>query len=129
MSRRGSRPIIFICGSLSTTGDLIMESVNASVQADAISLFKDKYGFAPKTILGPFYQKRKQILENTINLKFTNDIRKAEYDGWIVNAVRLVEPDNHAYLIFSNRIDNKKMTLPKGTVVVPYSNLRIIQDA
>lgn len=129
MSRRGSRPIIFVCGGISDAGELIMESIPASVQTEAISLFKEKYGNNPKSVLGPFYKKRTQILENTTSLKFTNDIKKAEYNGWIVNAMRLAEPINHAYLIFISRLDDKKMIAPKGTVVVPYSNLRIIQDA
>jgi hypothetical protein len=128
MSRRGSRPIIFVCGGISASGDLIMETITASVQADAVSLFKDKYGSSPKNVLGPFYSKKTQILENTTNLKFTSEVKKAEYNGWYVNAMMLKDPVNHAFLIFNGRIDGKQMAAPKGTIVVPCSSLRIIQD-
>lgn len=126
MARRGSRPIIFVCGDVSVAGDLICESIIAPTQAEAISTFKNKYGQSPKTVLGPFYQKKKQILENTRSLKFTNEVKKAEYDGWIVNAMMLADPAYHAFLVFLSRIDGKKMNIPTGTIVVPCSNLRLI---
>ncbi len=126
MARRGSRPIIFVCSDISITGDLISESVIASSQNEAISIFKGKYGQSPKSILGPFYHKKKQILENTRALKFTNEVKKAEYEGWIVNAMMLADPPNHAFLVFLGRIDGKKINIPTGTIVVPCSNLRLI---
>lgn len=129
MSRRGSRPIVFVCGSLSTTGELIMETITAPVQKEAVSLFEKKHGAPPQNVLGPFYSKRTQVLQNTTNLKFTNEIKKAEYNGWLVNAMILKDPADHSFLIFTGRVDNKLITAPKGTIVVPNSSLRIIQDA
>ena len=42
----------------------------------------------------------------------------------IVNAMFLKEPESHAFLVFIKRIDDKKIPFPKGTIVVPISDLR-----
>lgn len=80
----------------------------------------------PKEILGPFYKKRAQVIENTRSLKFSNQTKKAVYNDWMVNAFLLKEPENQAYLVFIKRVDDKKLPIPKGTITVPISDLRFI---
>jgi len=77
-------------------------------------------------VLGPFFKKRAQVLENTRSLKFTNQNKKAIYNEWYVNAFMLKEPENQAYLVFIRRVDDKKLPPPKGTITVPISDLRFI---
>lgn len=76
--------------------------------------------------MGPFFKKRAQVLETTRELKFTNQTKKAIYDGWVVNAFVLKEPENQAYLVFIKREDGKAMPTPKGVITVPISDLRLI---
>lgn len=128
MARREARPIIFVCAVISHEGELVIDSIVASKQEEAISIFKEKYCIAPSSILGPFYRKKTQVINNTTSMKFTNTIKKAEYNGWLVNAIFLSDPENQAYLVFIKRIDNKKITPPQGTVIVPILNLRIIEN-
>lgn len=128
MARREARPIIFVCAALGINGDLIMDSIVALKQDEAMSIFKEKYQVLPLNVIGPFYKKRTQVLNNTTAIKFTNTIKKAEYNEWKVNAIFLSDPKDQAYLIFTGRIDNKKITPPQGTIIVPISNLRIIEN-
>lgn len=130
MSKRGPRAVVFVCIALDLDKNEIISKVIKSVsQEEASSLFLDQTGIKATIIHGPFRPKRTQVLENTRTLKFSNNPqKKAIFNEWEVNALFLKEPENHAYLIFIKRVDDKKQTPPKGTVVVPISDLRIINE-
>lgn len=125
MSRKGLRQTIFICAGI-IEEQLITMIVAATSQDEAAKIYQDKYIQQPKEILGPFYKKRTQVLENTRTLKFSNQTQKAIYNEWLVNAFLLKEPEKQAYLVFIHRQDGKKSNPPKGTVVVPISDLKFI---
>lgn len=126
MSKRGPRPVVFVCiGSLENT-EFVSKVIEAATQNDAAYLFLQQTNIKAKTIHGPFSPKRAQVIESTRTLKFTNQSKTAEYNGWEVTAFFLKEPEDYAYLIFIKRNDDKKLPLPKGTVVVPISDLRIL---
>ena len=127
MSKRGPRPVVFVCiGTDSEKGnDFTSKVIQAISQDEASSFFFEQTGIKAKTIHGPFRPKRMQVMENTRTLKFANEQKKAQYNDWEVNALFLKEPENHAYLIFLKRVDGKKQPAPKGTVVIPISDLRI----
>jgi hypothetical protein len=127
MNRKGPRPQVFVCASISVTGELITKVIPASSQAEAIELFTKQHAHAPKDVLGPFFKKRAQIIEKTRTLKFLpNQTKKAIYDDWLVNAFMLTEPVDQAYLVFIKRVDNKSLPKPQGTITVPVSDLRFI---
>jgi len=126
MSRRHSRPTYFVCSAIDFDGNLQSKTILANSVNEAIDLYKKEFYLSPQETFGPFYKKRTQVIENTRELKFTNIIKKASYNNWIVNAFFLSIPENHAYLVFVKREDNKKITIPKGTIVVPVSELRIL---
>lgn len=126
MSRKGPRQLVFVCVSLIGDGDLVTQIVPANTPGEASKSFNDKFGIAPKEVLGPFFKKRAQVIEATRELKFSNQTKKAVYDGWLVNAFLLKEPENQAYLIFIRRTDDKKLPKPKGTITVPVSELRFV---
>ena len=119
MSRKGPRQVVFVCASISPDGELITKIIPALTPAEATQLFTNKYSYSPKEVLGPFFKKRAQVLENTVSLKFSNQTKKAVYNDWLVNAFLLQEPANQAYLVFIKRIDDKKIPIPKGTITVP----------
>lgn len=125
-NRHRSRPIYFVCCASTLDGDLIAKTIQASAVNEAIEAFKKEFDVPPQQSFGPFYKKRTQILEKTRELKFTNECKKAEYNGWLVNAFTLKLPEDHAYLVFVKRLDGKKLPLPKGTITVPLSELRMI---
>jgi hypothetical protein len=125
MSRRHAREIVFVCSSVSDKGELISQIIPGKTPSEASSKFKDQNDVIAQTILGPFYKKKAQVLETTRSLQFaTGQFRKAEYNGWLVNAFELAGGANEAYIIFLNRVDDKKIPTPKGTVIVPLSDLR-----
>lgn len=122
--RRGARQTVFVCVVYSYAEDLITRIVAAETPKEASDLFLQETGYQAKEVLGPFYKKRTQIIENTRVLKFTGLQKKAIYQDWAVDAFMLQEPENQAYLVFIKRVDDKKIPPPKGTVVVPLSDLR-----
>ncbi len=124
MSKKGARQTFFVCASLTASGELITQTIPATSPDEASRLFSKEHTITPQEVLGPFYKKRVQVLENTRELKFSNQTKKAVYNDWLVDAFLLKEPENQAYLIFTRRLDGKKMPAPKGTVVVPISDLR-----
>lgn len=126
MSRRGPRPVVFVCISVSNDCELLTKDISAESQAEAADLFFEEFKVKPKEIHGPFRKKMAQVLETTRELKFTNQTRKAIYNDWEVNAFILKEPAEQAYLVFLKRTDNKKIPFPKGTITVPLSELRFI---
>jgi hypothetical protein len=126
MNKRGPRPVVFVCigSDSSKTSEFVSMVIQAVSQDEAATFFLERTGVKAKTIHGPFRPKRAQVIENTRTLKFTDQQRKAIYNDWEVNAFLLKEPENHAYLIFLKRLDDKKLPAPKGTIVVPVSDLR-----
>lgn len=124
MEKRGARSTYFVCCGISGDFKLCSEIIKASEQSEASNIFTEMHGFEAQDVMGPFYKKKTKILENTRTLKFANETKQAEYEGWNVNAFLLKEPENHAFLIFMNRIDDKKISPPSGTIVVPISCLR-----
>ncbi len=125
MVRKGPRQTVFVCASIAE-GTLVTEIIPANSPSDATQKFTDKYSHAPLTVLGPFFKKRAQVIENTRTLQFTNQTKKAIYNDWVVNAFLLKEPVDQAYLVFIKRVDDKKIPTPKGTITVPISDLRFI---
>jgi hypothetical protein len=126
MSRKGPRQLVFVCASISSAGELVTKIIPANSPDEATKLFTEQFSHAPKEVLGPFFKKRTQVIENTRVLKFTNQTKKAIYNDWIVNAFILTEPANQAYLVFLKRADDKKLPTPKGTITVPVSDLRFL---
>jgi hypothetical protein len=124
MSRIGSREIVFVCASISNN-ELFTKIIAGNTQEEASKLFVEEFNHNPSQIMGPFYKKKKQIVEITRVLKFSNIKKRAVYNEWIVDAHFLKEPENYAYLIFIKRIDDNKIPFPKGTITVPISDLRI----
>jgi len=126
MSRKGARQTVFVCSSVTDGGDLLNKILAAETQDDAGKLFLEQTSCKAKEILGPFYKKRAQVIETTRVLKFSNQTKKAIFNEWLVNAFLLKEPENHAYLVFIKRVDDKKASTPTGTITVPISDLRFI---
>lgn len=126
MSRKGARPTVFVCAALGSGGELLTKVIPATSPTEASNVFVETFRVQPKEVMGPFFKKRAQVLENTRILKFTNQTKKAVYDDWVVNAFLLKEPENQAYLVFIKRVDDKKVPAPKGTITVPVSDLRFI---
>lgn len=126
MNKRGPRPVFFVCigSDIEKSSDFVSKVIQAVSQEEAASLFFEQTGIKTKTIHGPFRPKRAQVVENTRTLKFATEQKRAWYNDWEVNALFLKEPENHAYLVFIKRVDGKKQSAPKGTIVVPISDLR-----
>jgi hypothetical protein len=126
MTKRGPRPVVFVCVAVNPEKpeDPVSIQIQATSQGEAASLFFEKTKLKAKNIHGPYRPKRAQVMENTRTLKFTNEQKRAIYDGWEVNAMILKEPENQAYLFFLKRVDGKKQQQPQGTIVVPVSDLR-----
>jgi hypothetical protein len=123
MSRRKKRPIYFICSTI-VNNDLISEAVIAETSTEATDLFFNKFQAKPRIIHGPFYKKKMEQVIVSTPFKITNQVKKAHYNGWLVNAFILKEPENSALLIFLQRLDDKKIPSPKGTIIVPISDLK-----
>lgn len=127
--RRGPRPVVYVCIGIDpdNPGEFVSKQIQATSQGEAASLFLEMTKSKAKTIYGPYRPKRAQVIENTREMKLlvNEKARKAIYDDWSVTAFYLKEPENHAYLIFHERVDGQKLALPKGTVIVPISDLRV----
>lgn len=126
MNRKGARQTIFVCAGITDNNELVMRIIAADSPKEATDLFFEQATFQPKEVLGPFYKKRSQVIDNTRVLKFSNQTKRAIYNNWLVDAFMLQEPENQAYLVFIKRIDDKKLSPPKGTITVPVSDLRFI---
>jgi hypothetical protein len=126
MTRKGARQTVYVCCSITNDGELINKIIAAASPEEAGNLFLEQSTIKAKEILGPFYKKRTQVLENTRVLKFSNQTKKAIFNDWLVNAFLLKEPENQAYLVFIKRVDGKKASTPVGTITVPVSDLRFV---
>ncbi len=121
---------IFICSSL-LNGKLISAKISATSLREAEELFYQQFSATSKETYGPFINIKNKMVETKeiTTLKFINNKPiKAIYNDWFVNAFLLSEPDKYAYLIFLKRIDDKKISSPKGTFTVPISDLKVIND-
>jgi hypothetical protein len=128
MGKRGVRPVVFVCVGIDPNkpNDPISKQITAVSQNEAASLFLEMTKVKAKNIHGPYRPKRAQVIENTRNMKFTDQpAHKTVYDGCEVTVFFLKEPENHAYLVFTKRVDGQQKPLPKGTIIVPVSDLRI----
>lgn len=125
MNNSGPRQLFFVCAAV-IDNELIMKTISSSSEEDAKAKFAEQFFQSPKEICGPFFKKRAVTVNTNISLKFTNQIRKAVYNNWVVNAFILEEPKDKAYLVFLKREDGKKMPIPNGTITVPLSELRMI---
>lgn len=126
MNKKGPRATIFVCVAIDDNQNLITKIINSSSEKEAIDLFTVKFNMSPQEVLGPFFKKRAKIIEEKTSLKFSNQTKKAIYNDWFVNAFLLIEPIDHAFLVFIKRTDNKKVPSPKGTITVPISELKFI---
>lgn len=126
MSKRGARQIVYVCSSIADDR-LISHTIEACSSTDAISLFETKYNVKAQAVHGPFYQKKIGVLNNTQNVQFSGQSEIVTYNGWIVNALHLKDPENCAYLLFDHRIDNKKTPKPTGAFIINLDDLRIKQ--
>lgn len=117
------RAVVFVCVGL-MDHSLVVKNIIAQSAKEAKATFFDQTKTVAQEVMGPFYRKR-AVYETERQMKFSNQTVKAEYDGWRVNACLLKEPENHAFLIFTGRIDGKKMASPK-TTTVSVSDLRFL---
>lgn len=128
MSRatRGPRPTYYVCvgPDPDQPGESVSKQIQATSQAEAAHSFMELTKTKAKKIHGPYLLKRAQVPENTRELKFAQETHKAIYDNWHVTAMYLKEPENHAYLVLHERVDGQKIPAPKGTIIVPISDLR-----
>ena len=127
MSRRKARDIIFVCSAIDDC-KLISEMIVSRTPEKASSLFKERFNVEPSIIHGPFWKKFVKKQEIKTSLKFANKMKKAIYNDWQVNAFYLLDPIDFAYLVFIKRTDDQKMPVPKGTVIVPISKLRLLNE-
>jgi hypothetical protein len=116
------KEIFYVCASC-INQKLVLETIPASLEKDAVSLYKNKYGQVPEKIEGPFYKKRVYTEPVNQNIKFNGQIKSAMYQGWKVNAFLLQEPENFAFLVFLKNIENIKESC-KDTTIVPIKDLR-----
>lgn len=129
MGKRGPRPVVYVCVGIDQDKiDIVSRQVTAASQSEAARLFLEQTNIKAKTIYGPYRPKRAQVLDNTRILKFSDQSYKTTYNGWEVNAFYLKEPENHAYLVFIRKIDEQAPAAPKGTFLVPVSDLRITNE-
>lgn len=126
MRKRGPRPVVFVCSGIDREKmDVVSKEITAASQNEAASLFLEVTKIKAKSIHGPYRKKREQVMENTRSMKFDDQpSRRTIHDGCEVNVFYLKEPENHAYLVFLKRVDGGKQPLPKGTIIVPVSDLR-----
>lgn len=125
MNKVGVRKTVFVCANI-VNNNLLTKVIQAETSEEASKIFNQEFMINPKEILGPFYKKRIKAVEQVRTLKFSNETKKALYNNWIVNAMLLKEPEDHAFLIFIKSNDDQKRSFPKGTVIVHISELRYI---
>lgn len=121
-----SRKSFFVCSgnkdNLSYVDEFQVDSVKEAEKAffNAFQIFPDK-------ILGPFLKKKveyEKIDKRTV--VFSSKKVKAEYNGWLVNALYLKEPEDHAMLVFISKLDESNAKKPKLTII-PIEHIREIK--
>lgn len=115
-SGRRKRPIIFVCNSI-INNRLVSESIQSSSVENAAIAFQKQFGQKAERIDGPFYRKTKRYSKAPQKVQFASVSQVAIFDGWIVNALHLKEPEDSAFLLFDRRLDGEKAAKPKVSVV------------
>jgi hypothetical protein len=116
------KPIFYVCAAI-VQEKLLMESITALSEKEAVSMYKQKYGLIPSQIEGPFLRKKVHAPPTPVNLKFNGIIKPAIYQDWKVNAFFLESPENHAFLVFLKNLNSSKDS-NKNTTIVPIIDLR-----
>lgn len=120
------RKTYFVCISVKNN-EVISEVIESEELDSAIQNYNNIYGFNPQKVLGPFFKKKNKPLEIQHSMKFLDHKPiKCQYNDWNVNAFKLSEPQDAAYLIFTSRIDGKKISPPSGNIIVKLTDLRIL---
>lgn len=128
MRKKLRKDIIYVLSALKEQ-KLISLEIKSKNSELASEIFFKEFQIRPQIILGPFNKRNSKVEKQTIKIKFLdNTFKKALYNDWLVNAFPLSEPVDHAYLVFIKRTDDKNMPFPKGTITVPISNLRLLNE-
>lgn len=114
----------YICISLDYQNKIIAEDISAASPKEAASYFFEKFKITPEKIMGPYFKKKVRV--NDIPIEFNGPSKQAVYDGWIVNAFPVKNPENHAFLLFIRREDGIAKQQPKEKKIVPTSDLRYL---
>ena len=117
------RSIYFVLSAISPDGKLVSKDIESKTLDEAIDIFEKEFQFSPVNTSGPFYKKRSRIIVKTDNMSFEKRF-KAIYNGWLVDAWVLKNMKNQGYLVFTKRVDGKKIQKPQGKIVVPISELK-----
>lgn len=123
MSKHGARPTVYVCSAIAND-KLICKQIVAISSEQATEIFEKENNTKLQVIFGPFFKKRAGILNDTKEVKFVGSSKKTIYKDWIVSALLLKEPENHAYLLFDKRVDGKKVPKPTGTFIVHLNELK-----
>lgn len=116
--KKGSRKTLFVCSAYDNSKkQLISKAVEADTRDSAVSSFKDQNSIDAEIILGPFFLKKTNVLNQEINIKFSGESKKAIYNDWYVKAMMLSHPNEFAYVFYDKRIDDKKAQKPVSNLV------------
>lgn len=125
MDRVRKKQIFFVCMAI-INHELVHDVVSAETSDEAASIFESKFLAKPKNVLGPFLKKKAKPIQNNTPLKFSGKPRQGIYNDWLVNCFILQEPADCCFLIFIKHTEDYSKLLPKGTVIVPISEIRFI---
>ena len=115
--------LVFVCCAIKNN-NLLSKIIYSESFEEASSFFQNEEGIPPLDILGPFV-KKKLPTKTVESFIFSNINKEAIYNGWLVKAFFLEDPKDHAFLLFSKRIDGKNIPSP-GKIIVHISNLELI---
>lgn len=116
--RRKERIIIYICNSIKNN-KLVSKQIEARTLEDATTIFEKEYQAKAETVFGPFYRKKTGNLKINSEIKFNpiGENIQGVYDNWNITAMKLINPKDCVYVMFNNRIDDKKIPKPKPTIL------------
>jgi hypothetical protein len=107
----------YTCSSV-IEGKLVAETFFIPSREEAYTLFEQKYGEKPSFLDGPFYRKleknKKKIKTNTVQL--SNEMVSGIYKGFKIKAVKLKDPSNYVYIIFTDCKD-KSINIKENNIV------------
>jgi len=119
------RKNFFVCMAI-INHELVHDTIAADTANVAIQYFENKFKIKPKETLGPFIKRKSKPVTITSNIKFDGKPRKALYQDWLVNCFTLKDPENCVFLIYLKNKDDASKQPPKGTTIVPISEVRFI---
>lgn len=124
-----NQEIIFVCSAVSSSGELCCQMFYALNAQEANKLFVQQFNVIAQSILGPFVKKHISNIDSNTPIQLLGTAyQKAEYNGWLVHAFALKDNPDYAYLLFIKRLsDNKKISPPKGKIIIPFIDLRFIE--